>query len=397
MKIAMVISDNPQCGITTHAEYVISEINKFKDKKTTVDLVKVPLNILEKGSLRKQYKLFKELAKKLNEEYDLIHVQHEYGLWGRKIFYYHYNLYTFTRNVDKPVIVSWHSVVPELISPKHILDSGGHTIIRNSKLFKKIKYKVYNKFLNIIYKNISCNILHSKFSYDLFYNSGGEGSAVTIPLGIPVRETFSLEEKLKVKKQKKLENKRVLVLFGFVSPYKGHMDAINALKYLDENTILVIAGGAHPKNKDGKEYEWELLRQAHNLQVRDRVLITGFLQEDEVDEWQKAADLVLAPYTDNGLSASGAISRAFTMSNIVVGSDIDAFIGLAEQTESVKIFPRNNVHKLVKIINSIFRETDENIENLRKKSAQFAQANSMAVVALEHIKLYKEAIKNNRK
>lgn len=387
VKVAMVVSNNPKCGITTHAEYLTREMGDDCE----VDIIKTDLEVIRMGGLLKQYHYYKDLAKNLSGKYDVIHIQHEYGLWGRKLFYFHFNLWNFLRFTTIPIVMSLHSVVPSLLNAESVLTSKADKWWKRNKLFYKLKYSVYKFMLSEIYQSKPHFILHSTYSADLFLQSGGNGQVTVLPLGVPMVKKVTLSDKLNEKQKKQLLGKQIIVLFGFVSPYKGHEVAINALKKMPENTVLVIAGGSHPLDTGGKEYMHKIITLAHRLNLRDRVIITGFLNEEQVDEWQMAADIVIAPYTDEGLSASGAISRAFSLSNIVVGSDIPAFVGLAEQTEAVRIVAKNDDHHLAKVVQDLF-ENRNLMRKLRQSSHEFAQQNSMKRIAQSTVEIYKSII-----
>ncbi|MBD2867963.1 glycosyltransferase [Paenibacillus arenilitoris] len=390
MKVAMIVSDNPQCGITTHANYVTSEFGE----NCEVDIIKTKLSVIRSRGILEQSKYYKTIALELNTRYDIVHIQHEYGLWGRKIFYYHFNLYNFLKNLTLPVVISLHSIVPDLISPDYVLHEKSGGLIRRNPLFKYSKYWAYIKMLNYISNRVNRFIIHSDDSYTIYKSSNGNGNIKILPLGIPGVRKISLADKLEAKARKGFLGKKLLVLFGFVSSYKGHETAIHALSNLPPEYILIIAGGSHPLNPDSNEYMKRLLRLAHRYNIRDRVIITGFLSEEEIDEWQIAADLVLAPYLEVGLSASAAISRAFAMSNAVVASDISAFLGIAEQTKAIKIFPSTEALLLVDSILEI-EKNKVLLNRMREASYEYAEKNSMYTIANEHIKLYNTILSEN--
>ncbi|RYZ80662.1 MAG: glycosyltransferase, partial [Proteobacteria bacterium] len=83
------------------------------------------------------------------------------------------------------------------------------------------------------------------------------------------------------KKEFKLENKKVLLTFGFISRNKGIETVIKALpavvaKYPE--TIYIILGKTHPAvlRHSGEEYRIFLLRLIKNLKLEKHVL---FLNE----------------------------------------------------------------------------------------------------------------------
>jgi glycosyltransferase involved in cell wall biosynthesis len=112
-----------------------------------------------------------------------------------------------------------------------------------------------------------------------------------------------------------------MILPGFVSPYKGHGDAINALEHLPENFKLVIAGGRHPKDRGASRYWMELLAIVESNSLQNRVLFTGFLATGGAQAAiLKQADLFILPYKEVGQSGSAVLADALAYDRPVVTS-----------------------------------------------------------------------------
>lgn len=116
---------------------------------------------------------------------------------------------------------------------------------------------------------------------------------------------------------------RLLTMFGFISPYKGHDLAIRSLERLPDHVHLAICGGSHPESND--DYLASLITLIHDLDLDDRVRITGWLAPAEAEHYYAATDICLAPYTTTELSASGAITWALASGKPIIGSKIPAF------------------------------------------------------------------------
>ncbi|TGU70213.1 glycosyltransferase [Geomonas terrae] len=102
----------------------------------------------------------------------------------------------------------------------------------------------------------------------------------------------------------------VYLLFGPVRPYKGIEKAIEAFKLLDiSDSVLVIAG--RPSDKGLSE---TVIAEAQN---DDRIKpFLKFIEEDEVQFFFNAADVVLLPY--NNVFTSGNLFLALTFDKPVI-------------------------------------------------------------------------------
>jgi glycosyltransferase involved in cell wall biosynthesis len=132
------------------------------------------------------------------------------------------------------------------------------------------------------------------------------------------------------------KNEFVIMSFGFVTYYKGADWIINAVKKIQQqnqfkNIRLILAGGPAYSLKDKSYYEKyyaQLLEIASN---NKNITITGFVPDEQIGLYFKAADLVVLPY--RGLmGASGTLTHAIaynkpfiisdSMKNILLNEDI---------------------------------------------------------------------------
>lgn len=93
-----------------------------------------------------------------------------------------------------------------------------------------------------------------------------------------------------------------LVVLGYIHRRKGQLEAVRALGHLPNQT-LVLAGTANERNG---HYVREIEAEAEALRISDRLCITGYLSEDEMDETLAAARVGIAPYAK--IAASGSLA-----------------------------------------------------------------------------------------
>jgi glycosyltransferase involved in cell wall biosynthesis len=101
-----------------------------------------------------------------------------------------------------------------------------------------------------------------------------------------------------------LDDRFVVLCFGFLAPYKGLDVAIDAARVAGEDVQFVIAGGEHPRLAGGESYGDELRRRAP-----ESVRFTGWVPDGDVADWFTAADVALFPYP-RPFAASGVLALA---------------------------------------------------------------------------------------
>ena len=116
-------------------------------------------------------------------------------------------------------------------------------------------------------------------------------------------------------------NSRTLLFFGQIAPYKGLdylVEALDLLGELDPPLHLIVAG----KVKRGAEDYWERVRtQLDPLVARGRATCRiGFIPDEEVERYFKAADVVVLPYRE--IFQSGVPFLAFAFGVPVIATDV---------------------------------------------------------------------------
>lgn len=110
---------------------------------------------------------------------------------------------------------------------------------------------------------------------------------------------------------------RVVGMIGWIHPRKNHELAIRAMGRLDQDVHLWLVGDAPT---DGTGYLHRLSELARELHVEGRVVVTGYVSEDELDLRLAAIDVGLCPYVD--AAASGSLSTLLGSRRPAVVSDI---------------------------------------------------------------------------
>jgi glycosyltransferase involved in cell wall biosynthesis len=174
----------------------------------------------------------------------------------------------------------------------------------------------------------------------------------------------------------------IVAIPGFIRPPKGHDIFLEVAHRLPEYEFL-IAGGARPK---GEDFEFaNQIREAAPENVR----VAGVL--DEEDFWAALAlpDLGLLPY--RVVTQSGTFNCCASQELPVLSSDAEYFSRLSARwgvPETVRI---DDVEEVTERLRRLL-EDDERRERLSTAMSHYKRANSFEAVGLEHVRIYRGVV-----
>ncbi len=235
----------------------------------------------------------------------------------------------------KRVIVVCHQVIPDMN------EIGPHINVQ----IKSSKAVIMNIMLGLFYRLllISCSkiIVFEDNLKQRLGKYGNKKKIVTIAHGVqqfPAKPTmFEARKNLGI-----LEDKFVILLFGFIGWYKGTDWAIDAIKKIknekkNKNFELIIAGGPNPNLEEKKHYA-QYIQNIKDHCLENGIRITGFVAEKDIPLYYSAADLVVFPYR-SFMSASGPLSLAMSFGKpFLLSPKLKPVIGMKDfQTEMKKL------------------------------------------------------------
>ena len=285
---------------------------------------------------------------------DVFHVQHEYFLFGGVFSAVLFPFLLFLLKLfRKPVVVTLHGVISlSVIDREFLRDNmiGGFPFV--FRLGALGLTRLIACFADAL-------VVHDEFFRRVLVDEYGvcESKVFVVPHGVEeAREVINSDE---AKRILGVGGKKVLLFFGYITGYKGLELLIDAFKFLknDEDFVLFIAGGEHPRLRGKRRYREYLRRLRERARrVSDRIIFTGFVPEDKIPIYFSAADLVIFPYKAV-MSSSGPINLAiayrkpFLVSNVmnlIYGSSASfplSAICLSKVIES--FFNDNTFHEVV--------------------------------------------------
>ena len=329
MKVAMVTPWKVRCGIATYSEALVHELSKLGAEVYIVRLHRL-------GEKTAEY--FETLASRRIPKVDLIHVQHEYGLYrgGEPHFY---GALPFSG--PTPVVTTMHGVgIPQ---PDQMVFENSDEVIVHNDWCKRA------------------------FGHDCRVIPHG------VQLGTPV-------EKEEAKRSLGLEGP-VVTVFGFIGPYKGVETAIRTIGLDFPGVNLLMAGGWHVERETNYIAQ---MKQLANSVAPGRVHWTGWVPPEKLPTIFGATDVVL--YCNKAATESGALLTALGYGKCTLAHSLPP---IKEKEKKGALMTYDTEGQLIMHLEQLLEDT-----GLRAKyeegARRYAEENSWDKVAQLHIDLYGE-------
>lgn len=289
--------------------------------------------------------LFKNIYKN-RKNIDIVHIQHEFFLYGGAISAALFPLLVLFTRILFPVVITFHGVVPLSKINRFFLKENGLT---GSPSILKFGLYLITKFASCFANKI---IVHDElFKQTLIKEYGIKDEKIeVIPHGIEHRNDKIPQET--AKKQLELTGKKVVLYMGYITGYKGIDVLIDSFEHInDKDTVLLLAGGEHPRLKDDPKYREYLTNLKERAETfSDKIRFMGFVKEKDIPLVFSAADVAVFPYKV-AMASSGPMSLAITYEiPILVSEEIEKTIG--EDSLAFKREPRDVADKITNILSS---------------------------------------------
>lgn len=335
LKVAMLTSWKVRCGIASYTENLVSELSKLAD----VYIVRVP-----RFGLRDK-DIFQNLVDKIPVRHiDLIHVQHEYGIYMNL----EQSLYAGLTALGKPIITTMHAV-------------GAWEVDR------------------IIQATSDKVIVHNTFCFNRF---GYPEKTAVIPHGaLQLKSPPPPREECK-KSLGILPNTPIVGYMGFISAYKGLEMLIEAMIGVPDAGLL-IGGGWHVERET--EYifglkDWTLKA----LPSRCRWL--GYISEEDMSRVYGAMDVVA--YPSRFATESGALIMALSHGKAIVASNVAPF---REKEKAGALTTFTDIESLRRKIKRLLKD-EASRKRLEEGARKYAEETAWSKIATKHMELYDKVL-----
>lgn len=331
MRVLHVSTWDVPCGIATYCANLVRALDRLGLRNDVYPLAPHLWRSFVAGDVAD---LVSDIAAQARD-YDLVHVQHEHGLFGHAVSYKaaarNYGaILRRLRAAGRPVATTFHTEplgagpATGRVSARNVLPDALRGWGRRAAWRRHVARSFGPAAAG------AAAIAHEPGARRSLIRRGIPAAAVhVIPHGCLPQRDLRLDS-LTAKQRLGLPAASVLLTtFGFVGTYKGQDLAVRALARLPEQFHLAICGGPHPESHDRAFAT--VLRLVKRLGLENRVTITGWMPEEEAGLYAAATDVCLAPYRDGTLSASGAITWALASGRPIVASRIAAFQGICRE------------------------------------------------------------------
>lgn len=239
-----------------------------------------------------------------------------------------------------------------------------------------------------LYNNVDYRFVHYKKNIDRLKDCFGvkiENVEVIFHPCFDYENNISREDarkKLNIPSEKK-----VILSFGMIKRYKGYLDLVKAMAYLDDSYLCLIVGTGSQEPKTAKRIKEEAKR-LNNVMVIDR-----YIPREEVQLYFNVADVIVLPYKD--ITQSGIIPLAYSFSKPVVATKVGAIPEMVKDGETGLLIPPNDVDASVNGIKKIFtmdyKKMGERAHKLAKEKFTWEK------LAEQTIKVYEKVLENEDK
>lgn len=366
MRVGFISSYPPiECGIATYSQYLCEELRK---KQTDVHVVTHfggaghqvhPSFDYEDGDLAN--KAFRVMSRFTP---DVVHIQHEFGLFGN-----HYGVSVIPlimqfRMAGIPVVTTLHTVY-ENIAREHRI------------IFESIFSNSASVIVHDLYQKASLgNILNEEMLQKIAIIPHGARDMEPVPhardrLGLP-------------------EDKRIILMAGYLRPSKNFELIIDIfpeiMKQLPDAILVLASKTRGTGHRDYRDLIYDLISKSPN---RDQIyILRGQLPQHTFDTAISASDVVVLPY--NITSQSGILAHCFAFRKPVVTSNSEAMRQILDRTGAGLTCEGREeyIQNIVNILSDTLLA-----KNLAQKADQCVREEiSWSIVADQHLDIYRSTM-----
>ncbi|MBU0569601.1 glycosyltransferase family 4 protein [Patescibacteria group bacterium] len=400
MKILFVATFTPDTNYTRDLSICFNKILKKGDRLYLCGPKNDPVLDSNEPKVdyvwRKGWKFFIDIlvyVKKHNP--DIIHLQHEFKTYGGLVSAVIFPLLlAVLRLLGYPIVVTSHGIV----SPKQV----DKKFLR----FFNVKPSILSKYLvlgffHYIYKSIlifsNKVTVHSPTLKKILasYYPPANDNVVAIDHGI--REITNLKTKKIQKITKKfplLKEKNIILIFGFFSPRKGYEQLIQAFfrvtadKTMDD-WVLALVGDV---KEEFYEYKKKIEKLIKKFKLGKKVLISGYVDNVEIDEFCRSAKIVLIPAVIS-FNTSGALSLALAYKKPLLVANVKPLADEISKNDFGLLYDKDGNKSLEKQLSKLMRNK-KLYKKLTQKLEMSVGKRYWTKIAGDHYNLYQDLLDN---
>ncbi|TXT54851.1 MAG: hypothetical protein BAJATHORv1_50102 [Candidatus Thorarchaeota archaeon] len=190
--------------------------------------------------------------------------------------------------------------------------------------FAEVFFSIYMKLLDLGTNTIQLSTvcLNSELKR-VFLKEYGIPESKILEIPHPCSKVEKVIEPDEAKSQLGLNDRRIVLVFGFIKPGKGLEQAIEAINLLSNrypDILLLIAG--KPVGAEGERYLEDTKTIVKKYSLEENIRIdSGYIQDKDIPKYFSAASIILVPYTES-VGASGPIHNFAGYGTPILASDV---------------------------------------------------------------------------
>jgi len=303
--VAIVSSALPRkCGIATFSDDVSRGIGYLLGREATCFIA-----VNDNETYEYPPKVIRQIEQDRLEDYvsaaetindsavDVVSLQHEYGLYGGEEGSY---IVEFLSRLHKPVVTTLHTILEK----------------PNPAQYKSLVEVIAFSKAVIVMNQLAINILTDVYDVPA-------SKVHLIPHG--VKDMYYIDP-LYYQNELELQDRFVMLTFGFISRNKGIEVVLEALPPIVEKhpeVLYIVLGITHPvvKKHEGEEYRESLEAMVKERGLEENVrFVNEFVDDDTMNLYLGAADLVILPYHSETQITSGVLSQAIGKGKAIIAT-----------------------------------------------------------------------------
>jgi glycosyltransferase involved in cell wall biosynthesis len=370
MKIGIISTYPPlDCGIGTYSSYLIEELRRLKNRVYIIchrggeGLDCYPAFNYNDPDL--PHRAFEAMMKFTP---DLVHIQHEFGLFGEQKGMNVIPLAYKFKLSHIPIVITLHTVSEK---PDY-----------EEQIIRKALVEI-----------AEATIVHEEYQRELIKEHlGHEDKIWVIPHGVR-----KIKPVLKVNAKKKLGlvGKKIVLLQGYFRRSKNFERVVRLFPKIAEDVddaLLLIASGA--RRPEDIAYRDEFLEFVAKSRAKDKIkVLLGPFPEQRFDLILSSADVAVLPYLKGAQSGIMAHCLAFAKP-MVISSDTQALVDLIQKTRSGLVAKTDAelTEAIIKIL------TDKNLaKDFSDHARRYVEKHlSWQIIASKHMAVYNKILKDQR-
>jgi glycosyltransferase involved in cell wall biosynthesis len=368
MNIGIISTYPPtECGIATYSSYLIEELRRLRNKVFIVchsggeGIDCYPAFNYKDPDL--PHRAFEAMMKLTP---DLVHIQHEFGLFGEQKGMNVIPLAYKFKLSHIPIVITLHTVSEK---PDY-----------EEQIIRKALVEVADAIL-----------VHEEYQRDLIKEQFGHKDKIwAIPHGVR-----KIKPVLKVKAKEKLglADKKIVLLQGYFRKSKNFERVVrifpSVVEKVDDALLLIASGARRPEDI---AYRDEFLKFVAKSKVKDKIkVLPGPFPQSRFDLIFSSADVAVLPYIRGAQSGIMAHCLAFARP-MVASSNIRSFVDMAQKTKSGIVTETDS--EMTEAIVRILTDRDLAKEFSNNARRYVEKHLSWQVISSKHMGVYNQVIKD---